>query len=683
MNSGARKKLVQDYYRLLPSKPNLELAWTMPWESLADFPISPVSDNDPERSCIVDDDVWCVPVEWCSKNRSHRHHRTIEFQRAIPPGFSPEHASGFIRRLKRIALLDRFQTVRFKVKASSPNATGTWVKNCQRLLRAARDSLANYSRCAEGSTCPDGLTLFAHLSVVEMRRISSDNIAWNNSCVARMNALFSGGLFDDWPAPDVAKLKITARENSRASEFFSDEAFTQIVRAASWLSRIQPDVQRAYFQTKDITQTEDGYVRQALVQAYRAECVSAWSSDTLRLGTEFPFAVWVNGRKRASTRFTSWPMQTVSGLKALLHHCQTANFLLVLCSGMRSSEASALPFDCLTRHEGWLYLTGNSYKDNDAPGGQGREWPLPKIAAEAIERQQDLAKAMGSKFLWVAFGGKKNSVGLPSLDQSIVAFGKKVETLEGRTLDQFDGRITAHRFRYTVARLVALSLTNASQVLFDVLGHEDVEVTLGYAHQDPEILEEINRIRREVRAVRYKEVFEEAEFLGGMAANTVRKIKAEMLPRFGDEELDTSDLSEAASILGEAELVRPGVLCTAQALERGACSSSLGLRDFSKCTTSCLHRLELSANRQDRRNKTAYIVKKLSEKELCKLERSFWEGQLISNLDPFSDIFSEFEEKSQFQEIIAGCSPSAWSNANSELKSKLSKIREDVHGRAS
>jgi hypothetical protein len=122
---------------------------------------------------------------------------------------------------------------------------------------------------------------------------------------------------------------------------------------------------------------------------------------------------------------------------------------------------------------------------------------------------------------------------------------------------------------------VALALTGASDVLFTVLGHDDKETTLGYMFRNPEFHADVNKVREEAKFVLAKEVFANSEKNGGLAAPMVRRIKADLLARSARKELDTEELAEAAQILGDAEMVRPGVLCTAQRFERGACSSNL------------------------------------------------------------------------------------------------------------
>jgi hypothetical protein len=214
----------------------------------------------------------------------------------------------------------------------------------------------------------------------------------------------------------------------------------------------------------------------------------------------------------------------------------------------------------------------------------------------------------------------------------------------------------------------------ASQILFDVLGHDDVEVTLGYALKDPELFEGLSRIRREVKAIRVKEVFDHAEKNCGSAGEVVLKIKADMLTRSGKAELDTDDVAEGAAILGEAELVKPGVLCTAQPLERGACSPIPGVRDVGVGSSSCMHHLELAAHRQTRRRNIHSLLEKIDAADLG--VRIFYQGQIIANLNPFPDLIGDFETDPRLRAALCDCDPRTWIGMQAAVRERLDCIME-------
>jgi hypothetical protein len=215
-------------------------------------------------------------------------------------------------------------------------------------------------------------------------------------------------------------------------------------------------------------------------------------------------------------------------------------------------------------------------------------------------------------------------------------------------------------------------MANASQILFDVLGHSDIATTYGYAYRDPELATTIERIRKEVRAIRIEEALVAAEENGGGAAEMVLRIKRGMLAQPGKQTLGTEDLASAAAILGVAELVKPGVLCIAQPLERGSCSPVPGVRDVGACSTSCLHHLELAAHRQTRRKILDSLLAKIEGANLG--SRPFFQGQIISNFDAFPDLVVEYENDPRLKAALSDCDPRRWAALQDDARCHLDLV---------
>ncbi|MFB9150984.1 hypothetical protein [Roseovarius ramblicola] len=676
MDATAQKRVAREFYNGFQPRFSFSNAWTCAWEDLAEFPVSPVSVASNDRASLVEDDIWLLAEIWLPINWRSTADRTVDFTKAVPAGWGKADAESLKRRIKRLALLDGFLTLRISSQTSNPPTPATWANKTRSLIGAVRHSLEILRPDNKVSSCPDGPTLFAGLSPEKFRELQTACPSWNNVCISRLNGLLAGGFIDDWPAPDVERIKHQKRENSKADQPFTDTTFTEIVRAALWLCEIQHDVLQAYLDLRDIGRIPKGGKRRVATPTYRRECVRNWSSSALREGTPFPYKVSLSGPQRRTTKYSAWPLDTVRGLRDLVWCCQIANAVIILAStGMRVGELTALPASALGQVGGRIYINGSTFKDTDAIQGQARQWPLPRLACRAVEGQIALAHALGDGgALWVSFIGDKNSSGIPDLGHGLVNFGKRVGLHGGRSLHDLDGTLSPHRFRYTIARLIALSLTNASQVLFDVLGHDDVEVTLGYAHRDPELLEEINKVRREVKAIRVQEAFRDVEGNGGGAAALLRRIKSEMLARSGKDELDTDDIGEAGEILGEAELVKHGVLCTAQPLERGACSSSLGLRDFASCTSACVHHLEFAAKRQDRKLALEQILSQIGRAEDG--SRVFLQGQVLANLHAFPGLIDEYASDPRLSTAFRDCDRRTWDALPSDLRQRLNSLLE-------
>jgi hypothetical protein len=123
-----------------------------------------------------------------------------------------------------------------------------------------------------------------------------------------------------------------------------------------------------------------------------------------------------------------------------------------------------------------------------------------------------------------------------------------------------------HRWRHTVARLVALSVVGAPKVLFDLFGHQDIEMTLHYMMSDPTIAEEAVLVAKEMTYALAKRGI--ADLIEGGGSGPAAASLRQQLPRamrMGEEEFDTG-LRETAEVLtyeGKTwSLVREGVICT-------------------------------------------------------------------------------------------------------------------------
>jgi hypothetical protein len=152
----------------------------------------------------------------------------------------------------------------------------------------------------------------------------------------------------------------------------------------------------------------------------------------------------------------------------------------------------------------------------------------------------------------------------------------------------------------------------------------------------------------------------------------IRKLKADMLVRSGKDELDTDDIAEAAAILGDAELVKPGVLCTAQPLERGACSPIPGVRDIGACTSPCMHHLELAAHHQTRRQNLEYLLENIESADLG--FRVFYQGQIIANFGAFPSLIEDYEADPRLRAALSDCDPRKWDGLQADARERLDRI---------
>ncbi|WP_119306031.1 site-specific integrase [Cohaesibacter haloalkalitolerans] len=637
----------------------IDQAWTLPWKDLADFSIF-----GPSEGVIIGDDEWIVPKSFVNPNYYAENNRKINFANVLPEGWSRGEARSehLVRRLKRIALLNMTQSVSGAKQRLEPPEPRTWVKHTNFLLRAARSAMELTDRVTTGDmTCPDPGPIFANLSAEAFDELRDIHPTFFQFCVHRLNGLFNAHLFDDWPAGDVKAIK-PGVDHIRP---FSDQAFTEILKAAHFFASIQKDLEACYTFISSIKCDQDGGRRSGNISKYRNQLIAQWTGDTLYPGRLFPLSIYMagssrrkkTGASREKKQFGSWPVDNPSGVKSLLWVCQSANAIILnTATGGRISEMMTLSREPLVRINGSENLTGYTFKESEDPKGTSRHWPLPALAVQAIERQQSLIETFDYQgdFLWIV--GPKNTTGVAVLDNLVCEFGKKVQTLKGVPLGKIDGRITAHRFRYTTARLVGLAVEGASDVLYTVLGHTDLNTTMGYMLSDPDFRADADRVRREVQYVRRQRLIAEADDNGGHAAETLRIAKLEVSKKAASLDASLDDEGSLMAILPEIHKVRNDIYCTSQtAKQKGLCSEVTGKRDVGKCSPSCVFRLEAAAAEQDRRRTVEMAIKQLQSNVSFDGSRTFFQNQIVANLASFEKTLDNFVTDDRLCDALRGC----------------------------
>jgi hypothetical protein len=204
----------------------------------------------------------------------------------------------------------------------------------------------------------------------------------------------------------------------------------------------------------------------------------------------------------------------------------------------------------------------------------------------------------------------------------------------------------AHRWRHTIARLVALCVAAAPQVLMDLFGHRDLEITLHYILSNPSIAEEVQRIAEEVAYALAEEAIVDVESgkAGGAAAKPLRSGLNGLKMRRGLEELGAETMSEAISILTfNGRLwasVREGVLCTKGLGQFGPCTRGSGAPDPGNCHTGCDHRLELARAKADclRALRALQRDRDQAATSGADLQVAYFDGQILAQLKRWPDV---------------------------------------------
>ena len=586
----------------------------------------------------------------------------IDFARALPQGWQrrESRSEAALRRLKRVAALLFLSTLHFRRRVVRPPKPSTWVMNCQALLRAGRSAL-ELPRTAVSSgpsTCTDGPPLFRDLLPEQVEALRGRHPTFASAVIARLNALLEAGTFDDWPASDVA----APRTQGVGWRPFNDAFTTEIGHAAVWmLEQIGPDLIACWSELRAIRTTVAGGRRRSDVNERRKEWLANWQGPALASGLCLKYQVLCNvsdADEAATVVVDTWPPRLPLFVRNMVSLLQAAHMIvLALATGARDSELAELPRKCLSEVRDQDLLVGHTYKLSDSARGERRNWPLPKFAVQAIKQQERIAEIVepGGTRLFVSFSARSEGP-LRSLSAALRSFVRRVRRLDGRPLEDLcDGAVHLHRFRMTVARLAALSLVGANQILFDVLGHRDPEMTLAYILSDPTLQDDMRRIARESVLGLAKEAIRTADLNGGPAAAHVRELAGRLTPRSAEREMDVQALETAAEILsqnGRVMLVKPGVLCTKTFNQFGPCSRRAGVPDIGSCQADCMHRLELAAARADHRQAIEQVLAHIPTED--GMMRVWWQGQLLSHLMPFADLRGEMLADPRVQEALKG-----------------------------
>ena len=408
-------------------------------------------------------------------------------------------------------------------------------------------------------------------------------------------------------------------------------------------------------------------------------CNWTWLDAARRPIDSLPFTLFLRSRAglKASekSRLMAWPPQTLADLWALLALVQGANaFIVGISGGPRHGEILSQTRKILIESSQGFRLGGKTYKliFNDA--GADRDWPAPALAVAAVLQQVRLASCVrqAAKVYGYPREGEELWVRLPmhtvkdtgaplgtlevSIKNLVSAFGLQ-DALSGQTIRETN--LHLHRLRKTTARIVGLTLTNAIQVLMDLFGHEDPEMTLRYLLSNQDIAEEARAVAEAQTIMFAVTAIEDAQKGGGGGASTLRDRVAEFAKLRGIEKLDAKSVDELARDLTENgqywELVRPGVLCTKLPGQIGACNGKQGAPDSSRCKSTCQNRYEMAANLSGVDATIARILehlqKALDEDEPMLAEQ--WRGQLVQNIFRFDSLREKWGQHPLVAEELA------------------------------
>jgi len=354
-----------------------------------------------------------------------------------------------------------------------------------------------------------------------------------------------------------------------------------------------------------------------------------------------------------------WPPRTAGAVKSFLSILQSCHVVVLLLSlGSRSGETHSLRRTALVEGVVTSRVEGRTYKLVFREAGAVRDWPLPDLGAHAVKQQcrlADVIKLEGRRLspgsdsgdnLWVRFGhGEKGAVVGDELRNPMTSLVRSLTEYFGiQSLIGSDTRIHAHRFRKTLARLVALAVAGSPKILMDLFGHKTIEMTLSYILADKALRAEVEEVAKAQTLMFAEHAIENAHLNGGPAARALSEAVAAAKATKGEDEFGVDDIKQLAEVLtlgGRTfQMVRPGVLCTKQIHQVGPCNKHIARPEPSRCRSTCLHRLEDAAIRDDvdgalKESVAAYEIASTDEDEM---QCAVWAGQIRANLPRFEDV---------------------------------------------
>lgn len=465
--------------------------------------------------------------------------------------------------------------------------------------------------------------------------------------------------------PDVDRSAVPAADPHLP---FSDEFISEAAWRAAWLAQnIAGQLAKTARKLIAITEQYRGITvnknpKHTLAEEKLLRQTVFRGADGNQIVT-LPFAVTVGVVGRHAEHLP-WPPTMAVHVFAWLEKIQAAHlFILLLSTGGRISEVLSLQTNCISRVSSASGITtadGRTYKLVLSHEGAARDWPLPALAVEVIRNQVAMARVLAPNAaepgpLWRNF--------------SLHAFGNPLSHnyrnqlknfVSALSLNHLLGRqsMRAHRFRKTIARLVALAIVESPKVLMDIFGHKSIDMTMGYILTDPLIRAEVDTVRRELVMMFAEKAIENSETNGGLAAaslqDSIRTIKIRRGDDWGVD--DIKDLAFTLTANGEQwALVRPGVLCTKQGSQTGPCNANHSSPDPARCSTSCAHRLEEGAMRDDAQRCVQQAVEHI-ERAIAdgdEIQKELWAGQVLAHLRRFDDVYDRWRDHPAVRALLA------------------------------
>ncbi len=421
------------------------------------------------------------------------------------------------------------------------------------------------------------------------------------------------------------------RAEPRTFQPFPDEFVSALVGRALWIHRNLADDVIACWARILKHVDRSGKIGEGLYIDLVAE--RAWQDAEGRKIKALPFDVVRHG---ASSR--AWPPRDAEEFRRFVEIIQGLNIHLVaFCTGARQSEVgSATSGSIKFRPDGTADYEALTYKLTQRVEGEVRDWPLHPAGVAALRFQVKLASLVrpsGAEHMWFnlaqgdSFGRPVfeltsyairtvTRLGLNKLALSEEALRRERSAGQGGTAVVRE-HAHLHRWRKTVARIVALTTVGAPQILVDLFGHRDIGMTLKYMLADRNLAQDARKLAEE-RTVAMAEAALKDVAAGASSGRATERLRSRLASDEGRKAVEAADATPTGEEMRHSQtaygqsrldvmartltahgkfwrLVRPGVICTKVAGEFGPCNRGRGEPDAGGCQAACIHRLETAA----------------------------------------------------------------------------------------
>jgi len=365
------------------------------------------------------------------------------------------------------------------------------------------------------------------------------------------------------------------------------------------------------------------------------------------------------GNRKRTKSDVSWPPKNWSELLWFVRVVQTANyFVLALCAGPRVSEILSFTTWSLTNApDGTALIDGKTWKLAAGIDGEERNWPMPEIAMLGAYQQRRLstlvAMMMDDDLTWKEAIKQEFPFWRAISEKGMKSDSAIVDNTANHSLRWFcraigvdkwldNQALTTHRFRKTLARLVAIAFVHSPQILLDIFGHKAIEMTLSYILSDPQIVADMREAREELVRIEAKDTIQNVDLLGGPAAKDIRQAvevaKRRCMGDFGAKEED--ELVEMLTYSGRTwTKPRESIICTKNPGDFGPCAVGT-IINAANCQVSCSNRLELPTARSQAESAIKRCIEKVEEfqKKDDLMFAEIWKVKLMENISRFDDL---------------------------------------------